>query len=178
MVASSTAVPSLSVTSAVPSSPPADFPAQSGRDPARSNTPRSALSDIGSHHWTLEFAGPSEGIAHSPGALSIPVRAVAAPDHEITIEVVDRESGAPLEGVNLIMHPYRATTDRNGMARMKVAADHYELHASGLQRLPYRDHLDATKPVELRILMAVEQQSSHWTIPVKPQELSIAQVLK
>ena len=134
--------------------------------------------DIGSHHWTLEFAGPSEGIAHSPGALSIPVRTVAAPDHEITIEVVDRESGAPLEGVNLIMHPYRATTDRNGLARMKVAADHYELHASGLQRLPYRDHLDATKPVELRILMAVEQQSSHWTIPVKPQELSIAQVLK
>ena len=89
-----------------------------------------------------------------------------------------RESGAPLEGVNLIMHPYRATTDRNGLARMKVAADHYELHASGLQRLPYRDHLDATKPVELRILMAVEQQSSHWTIPVKPQELSIAEVLK
>jgi hypothetical protein len=134
--------------------------------------------DIGSHHWTVEFAGSSEAIVHSPGSLSIHVRTVAAPDHEITIEVVDRESGAPLEGVNLIMHPYRATTDRNGLARMKVAADHYELHASGLQRLPYRDHLDATKPVELRILMAVEQQSSHWTIPVKPQELSIAQVLK
>ena len=134
--------------------------------------------DIGSHPWTLEFAGPSEGIAHSPGALSIPVRTVAAPDHEITIEVVDRESGAPLEGVNLIMHPYRATTDRNGLARMKVAADHYELHASGLQRLPYRDHLDATKPVELRILMALEQHQSHWTILDKPQELTIAEVRK
>ena len=134
--------------------------------------------DIGSHHWTLEFTGPSEGIAHSPGALSIPVRTVGAPDHEITIEVVDRESGAPLEGVNLIMHPYRATTDRNGMARMKVAADHYELHASGLQRVPYRDHLDATRPVELRILMAVEQKKSDYAPPRIPQEPSIAQVLK
>ena len=76
------------------------------------------------------------------------------------------------------MHPYRATTDRNGLARMKVAADHYELHASGLQRLPYRDHLDATRPVELRILMAVEQQESPWTPPDKPQERSIAQVLR
>jgi hypothetical protein len=76
------------------------------------------------------------------------------------------------------MHPYRATTDRNGMARMKVAADHYELHASGLQRMPYRDHLDATRPVELRILMAVEQQQSHWSPLPKPQEPSIAQVLK
>src|SRR5258708_12983020 len=107
--------------------------------------------DIGLHHWTLEFAGPSEGIAHSPGALSIHVRTVAAPDHEITIEVVDRESGAPLEGVNLIMHPYRATTDRNGLARMKVAADHYGLHASGLHPLPYRAPLDAPKPATLRI---------------------------
>jgi len=65
------------------------------------------------------------------------------------------------------------------MARMKVAADHYQLHASGLQRMPYRDHLDATRPVELRILMAVERErQSHWTPPVKPQEPSIAQVLK
>jgi hypothetical protein len=134
--------------------------------------------DIGPHHWTVEFAGSSGGITHSPGSLSIHVRTVAAPDHEITIAVVDRDSGAPLEGVNLIMHPYRATTDRNGMARMKVAADHYELHASGLQRMPYRDHLDATRPVELRILMAVEQQQSHWSPLPKPQEPSIAQVLK
>ena len=134
--------------------------------------------DIGSHHWTVEFAGSSEAIAHSPGSLSIHVRTVAAPDHEITIEVVDRDSGAPLEGVNLIMHPYRTTTDRNGMARMKVVADHYLLHASGLRRVPYRDHLDATRPVELRILMAVEQQESPWTPPDKPQERSIAQVLR
>ena len=81
----------------------------------------------------------------------------------ITIEVVDRDSGAPLEGVNLIMHPYRTTTDRNGMARMKVVADHYLLHASGLRRVPYRDHLDATRPIELRILMAVEQQEGRRT---------------
>jgi hypothetical protein len=134
--------------------------------------------DIGSHHWTVEFAGASEGIPHSPASLGIHVRTVASPDHEITIEVVDRDSGAPLEGVNLIMHPYRTTTDRNGMARMKVAADHYVLHASGLQRMPYRDHLDATRPVELRILMAVEQPQSHFLPPVKPQEPSIAQVLK
>lgn len=135
--------------------------------------------DIGSHHWTVESAGWNNGIAHSPGALGIPVGTVAAPDHEVTIEVVDRESGAPLEGVNLIMHPYRATTDQNGTARMKVAADHYQLHASGLQRMPYRDHLDATRPVALRILMAVERErQSHWTPPTKPQEPSIAQVLK
>src|SRR5437773_6068426 len=126
----------------------------------------------------MEFAVPRVGIVPAQGGRSIPVRTVAAPGHGFTSEVVDRESGAPLEGVNLIMHPYRATSDRNGMARMKVAADHYELHASGLQRVPYRDHLDATRPVELRILMAVEQKKSDYAPPRIPQEPSIAQVLK
>src|SRR5439155_846728 len=111
---------------------------------------------------------PSEGMAHSPASLSIGVRTVAAPDNEITVEVVDRESGAPLEGVILIMQPYRATTDRNGRARMKVVADHYVLHASGLRRVPYQDHLDATRPRELRLLMAVELPVVEW-LPPKPQ---------
>src|SRR5262245_35938174 len=133
--------------------------------------------DIGSHSWTMEFAGSTEGIAHSPGSLGIHVRTVAAPDHEITIEVVDRESGAPLEGINLIMDPYRTTTDRNGMARMKVTAGHYLLHASGLQRMPYRDDLDATRPIGLRLLMAVELRQEHVLPPVN-QKASIAEVLE
>ncbi len=133
--------------------------------------------DVGSHHWTVEFAGSSEGIAHSPGSLGIHVRTVAAPDNEITIEVVDRDSGAPLEGVNLIMHPYRTTTDRNGRARMKVTADHYVLNASGLQRMPYRDDLNATRPIGLRLLMAVELRQEHFLPPVN-QKPSIAEVLK
>jgi hypothetical protein len=136
-----------------------------------------APADISLHPWMVESAGWNSGIAHSPGSLGIDVRTVAAPDHEITIEVVDRESGAPLEGVNLIMHPYRATTDRNGMARMKVAADHYMLHASGLKCLPYEDHLDATRPVKLRILMAVELPQFEY-MPRVEQKPSIAEVLR
>jgi hypothetical protein len=132
--------------------------------------------DIGSHQWTVEFAGSNSGIAHSPGSLRIPVRTVAAPDHEIRIEAVDRESGAPLKGINLIMGPYRATTGGDGVARMKVVADHYLLHASGLQRMPYRDHLDATRPRELRLLMAVELRVEDY-LPRVDQKPSIAEVL-
>ena len=99
------------------------------------------------------------------------------PKARCACEVVDRDSGAPLEGVNLIMDPYRTTTDRNGMARMKVTADHYLLHASGLKRMPYHDHLDATGPIKLRILMAVELRQHDYLPPVD-QKPSVAQVLK
>ncbi len=136
-----------------------------------------APQDIGARSWMVEFIGSNSGIAHSPGSLSIPVRTVAAPDNEITIEVVDRESGEHLKGINIIMHPYRATTGQNGVARMKVVADHYLLHASGMRRVPYRDHIDATRPVKLRLLMAVEQPQFDYAAPT-PQIPSIAQVLE
>ena len=105
------------------------------------------------------------------------VRTVAAPDREIRIEAVDRESGAPLEGINLIMGPYRATTGGDGVARMRVVGDHYLLHASGVKRMLDRDHLDATRPIGLRLLMAVELPQEHFLPPVH-QEPSIAQVVK
>ena len=57
-----------------------------------------APADISLHQWMVESAGSNSGIAHAPGSLAIRVRTVAAPDHEITIEAVDRESGAPLKG--------------------------------------------------------------------------------
>ncbi len=53
-----------------------------------------APADISLHPWMVESAGSNNGIAHSPGSLAMRVRTVAAPDHEITIEAVDRESGA------------------------------------------------------------------------------------
>jgi hypothetical protein len=133
--------------------------------------------DLGAHHWTVEFAGSNKGIAHSPGSLAMHVGTVAAPDREIRIEAVDRESGAPLKGINLIIGPYRATTGGDGVAQVRVVSDHYVLHASGLQRMPYRDHLDATRTIGLRLLMAVELPQEHFLPPVH-QEPSIAQVLK
>ena len=136
-----------------------------------------APADISLHQWMVESAGSNSGIAHAPGSLAIGVRTVAAPDREIRIEAVDRENGAPLEGINLIVGPYRATTGGDGVAQMRVVGDHYVLHASGLQRMPYRDHLDATRPIGLRLLMAVELPQEHFMPPVN-QKPSIAEVLE
>jgi hypothetical protein len=136
-----------------------------------------APADISLHQWMVEFAGSNSGIAHAPGSLAMGVLTVAAPDREIRILAVDRDSGAPLKGINLIIGPYRATTGGDGVAQMKVVGDHYVLHASGRQRMPYRDHLDATRPIGLRLLMAVELPKVHFMIPVD-QKPSIAEVLE
>lgn len=135
-----------------------------------------APTDINLHQWTVESAGSNSGIAHASGSLAMRVRTVAAPDQEIRIEALDRESGAPLKGIKLIIGPYRATTGEDGVARVKVVADHYVVHASGRHCLPYRDHLDATRPVGLRLLMAEQLPEEHFAVPVR-QKPSIAEVL-
>lgn len=135
-----------------------------------------APADISLHQWMVESAGSDSGIAHAPGSVPMRVRTVAAPDQEIRIEAIDRESRAPLKGIKLMVGPYRATTGEDGVARMKVVADHYMLHASGRHCLPYRDHLDATRPVELRLLMALELPEEHF-MPAANQKPSIAEVL-
>jgi hypothetical protein len=135
-----------------------------------------APADISLHQWTVESDGSDSGIAHSPGSLAMRVRTVAAPDHEIRVEAIDRESGAPLKGINVIVGPYRATTGEDGVARMRVVADHYLLHASGRHCLPFRDHLDATRPREIRLLMAEELPEQHFMAPPN-QKPSIAEVL-
>ena len=135
-----------------------------------------APADLSLHKWTVESDGSATGIAHAPGTIDMRVRTVATPDHEIRFEVIDRKSGAPLKGIKLIMGPYRATTGEDGVALMRVVADHYVLHASGHKCLPYRDHLDATKPVGLRILMA-EELTQYEFMPRVDQQPSIAEVL-
>lgn len=135
-----------------------------------------APADISLHHWVVESEGSNSGIAHAPGTLAMRVRTVAAPDHEIRIEAVDRDSGAPLKGIKIIMGPYRATTGEDGGARMRVVAGHYLLHASGLMRMPYREQIDATKPVGLRILMPVELRVEDY-LPRPDQKPSIAEVI-
>ncbi len=136
-----------------------------------------APADISLHPWMVESAGWNSGIAHSAGSLAMSVRTVAAPDREIRIQAVDRDSGAPLKGINLIMGPYRATTGGDGVAQMRVVGDHYMLHASGLQRMPYRDHFDATRPIGVRLLMAVELPKLHFMAPPEQKD-SIAEVLE
>lgn len=136
-----------------------------------------APADIGLHQWMVESDGSNNGLAHSPGSLVMRVRSVAPPDHEIRIEAVDRYSGEPLKGIKVVMGPYRASTGEDGVARMRVVAGHYMLHASGRMRMPYQEHLDATKPVGLRILMPVELPQEHF-MPPPNQQPSIAEMLE
>ena len=87
--------------------------------------------DIGAHQWEATMAGWNAEPPHGPGSFPLNVRVVGAPDCEVTVRAIDRENQAPIQGASVVMHPYRAVTDANGVARIRVARGQYDILVSG-----------------------------------------------
>ena len=86
--------------------------------------------DTGSHQWEAKMAGWNAEPPHGPGSFPLNVRVVGAPDCEVTVRAIDRESQTPIRGARVVMHPYRAVTDDNGVARIRVARGQYDILVS------------------------------------------------
>jgi hypothetical protein len=92
--------------------------------------------EAGSHQWEAKIAGWDAELPHAPGSFPLIVRVVSSPDCEVTVRAVDREKQTPIKGARVVMHPYRAVTDDNGIARVRVARGQYDILVSGSQYLP------------------------------------------
>ena len=90
----------------------------------------------GSHQWEAKIAGWDAELPHASGSFPLMVRVVSSPDCEVTVRAVDREKQTPIAGARVVMHPYRAVTDDNGIARVRVARGQYDILVSGPQYLP------------------------------------------
>lgn len=109
--------------------------------------------EAGSHPWEARMESWAAASLHAACTFPLALNVVAAPDCEITVSVIDRESQTPISGARVVMHPYRAVTDGNGMAKLKVCRGPYDLLVSGRRYLPscsrFEVSTDITTSVEL-----------------------------
>jgi hypothetical protein len=89
----------------------------------------------GAYQWEVRTAAWDSALPHETGSVAVSIRVVNPPDCEITVEAVDREKQTPIKGARVVMHPYRATTDENGIARIKVTKGQYEILVSATKYL-------------------------------------------
>ena len=85
----------------------------------------------GDHKWEVKTPESDSGVPHAAGSCTIAVKVVSPPDYEVTVEAFDSEKQTPIKGAHVLLHPYRALTDENGVAKVKVAKGTYELYVSG-----------------------------------------------
>ena len=97
------------------------------------------------------------------------VKVVSPPDCEVTVEAVDREKQTPIKGARVVMHPYRAMTDENGIARLKVTKGHYDILVSASKYVPVSITVEVTADMITRAELDVEPP---WESPDEDLSLS------
>ncbi len=90
----------------------------------------------GSHPWEARIAGWDAEPPHAGASFPLMVRVVPAPDCEVTVSAVDRETQTPIAGARVVLHPYRAVTDERGIASVKIAKGQYDMLVSRSRYLP------------------------------------------
>jgi hypothetical protein len=121
-----------------------------------------APSSTGAHQWEVRTTAWDCDLPHEASAAAVPLRIVAPPDCEVTIEAVDREKQTPIKDARVVMHPYRTVTDENGIARVKVTKGHYDVFVSAAKYVSIATSADVTSDM---ITRAELDGDSPWVNP-------------
>jgi hypothetical protein len=117
-----------------------------------------APGETGDYLWRIETPGSEAGAPHAAGSSAFSVKVVARADHEVTVEAFDVERNAPIKGAHVLLHPYRAFTDDNGVAKVRVAKGTYKLFVSGFKYIAYENTLDVANDIAIRAELAEEPE--------------------
>ena len=121
-----------------------------------------APASTGAQQWEVRTAVWNCELPHEAGAATVSLRIVAPPDYEVTIEAFDREKQTPIRGARVIMHPYRATTDENGVARVNVSKGRYDIFVSASKYVSISTSAEVMADMITRAELDVDPP---WTSP-------------
>jgi len=115
---------------------------------------------------TLSVRLQAKGIEppHADAVSQFRLAIVRAPDHTLTVRIVE-EAGMPIEGADIRLGPYRATTGRSGLATLRVCKGGYDLHIwkVGYEAPPRSLDIGADSLVEVAaVTMPEENADRAW----------------
>jgi hypothetical protein len=114
----------------------------------------------GLHAWQAcvdaADGGGADQPAHTAASTAFQVRAVQAPSCVLKVVAVDASSGRPVPGARVVVHPYRALTDANGVAELKLPKGSYRLFVSGRDRFPFRADGEVLADTTVRAELVVD----------------------
>jgi hypothetical protein len=111
-----------------------------------------------------ESAGTDEASAdesrHAEINAPFSIRTVASADCRLTVIAVDRETQDPVPGATVLVHPFRAVTDPQGVAGIDLPKGRYRLFVSGNGFLPRRLDGELSQDVTVRTELDVDREPS------------------
>jgi len=93
--------------------------------------------------------------AHDEVSQRFNVRTVSAPECLLEIVAIDRERQTPVRGAKVVVHPYRALTNDNGIAEIRVPKGAYRVFVSGGDYYPFRHDAEVDADMTIRAELEV-----------------------
>lgn len=115
----------------------------------------------GDHGWSLTTTSE---LPHVHAASTLRIVAVRPPEHRVTLEVIEKGSGAPLTRVELRVGRFRAATNEAGIAHVEVPGGAYEVCAwkIGYDVLSSRVHVSGDTTIHLEVEAAPAPEQPYW----------------
>jgi hypothetical protein len=96
----------------------------------------------GLHAWeahAIEVVDAATGrITHAAASTGFHIRAVHPPECVLRVVAIDARSRLPVPGAKVVVHPYHARTNLDGVAELKLPKGAYRLFVTGRDRFPFR----------------------------------------
>ena len=98
-------------------------------------------------------ADDARELTHEVASAQFQIRAVRAPECRLKVIAVDARSHAPVPGAKVVVHPYHALTNAEGVAELRVPKGTYRLLVSGRDRFPFRSdgEIDSDVTIEAEL---------------------------
>lgn len=109
--------------------------------------------ETGLCRFTVTSAAQAGPPPHAEGTAGFAVNIMPEGSCDLAIELLSAESGAPLARAQVVLHPYRAETDADGMARLRVVPGDYRLQLSARNHMAASEVLTITGDLALRRML-------------------------
>lgn len=111
----------------------------------------------GLYGWEVVSQATSAELAHAECKADLSVRVVPKPECTLEVVAVDAERQTPVPGAKVVVHPYRALTDEQGRARLKVPKGAFRLFVSGKNYFPFRTDGELDADLMIRAELAIDR---------------------
>jgi hypothetical protein len=116
----------------------------------------------GAYSWTLEATAREP--SHQQVSSTVRFIAVKPPEHRVTLKVVEKETGVPVEAVELRLGIFRAATNEAGVAQVEVPGGTYDVTAwkIGYEMLSRTADVAGDVRLQLEVAAAADPEQPYW----------------
>ena len=104
----------------------------------------------GLYRWTAKFPNPDLELPHEEASHTFGFGIVRPPEHMVTVEVIDKDTGTPIKKAYVMLHPYRDYTDERGVVRLMVPKGGYKLYVSRVHKETFRTTVKVTGDITIK----------------------------